>query len=298
MWRRLVEEPAKEAALAVPALTPVADGVSRKVQAQYEANPYPRWHRAPAAAAFPLPRMLRSLFPRLDPAKLAAPEAPRVLIAGCGTGRHAAITAQLQPHSRILAVDLSRASLAHAMRRCGELGLANIRFAQADILQLGALDERFDLIECSGVLHHMEDPMAGWRVLLSLLKPGGYMKLGLYSEAGRKDIVAAREAVRGLQMTSARQRIFGLPADHRARSVTRLRDFYSASGARDLILHVQEHRFTIPQLASAVGELGVEFLGFELHGKRIAMSLEEWDAYESANPDTFASMYQFWIRKP
>ena len=298
MWRRLVEEPAKEAALAVPALTPVADGVSRKVQAQYEANPYPRWHRAPAAGAFPLPRMLRSLFPRLDPAKLAAPEAPQVLIAGCGTGRHAAITAQLQPHSRILAVDLSRASLAHAMRRCGELGLANIRFAQADILQLGALEERFDLIECSGVLHHREDPMAGWRVLLSLLKPGGYMKLGLYSEAGRKDIVAAREAVRGLQMTSARQRIFGLPADHRARSVTRLRDFYSASGARDLILHVQEHRFTIPQLASAVGELGVEFLGFELHGKRIAMSLEEWDAYESANPDTFASMYQFWIRKP
>jgi hypothetical protein len=45
-------------------------------------------------------------------------------------------------------------------------------------------------------------------------------------------------------------------------------------------------------------ELGVEFLGFELPGKKLAMSLEQWDAYETANPDTFASMYQFWIRKP
>ena len=80
--------------------------------------------------------------------------------------------------------------------------------------------------------------------------------------------------------------------------MTSLRDFYSASGARDLVLHVQEHRFTIPLLASAIAELGVEFLGFELPGKPLDLSLEQWDAYESANPDSFASMYQFWIRKP
>lgn len=298
MWRRLVEEPANEAVLAVPALTPVEDEVSRKVQAQYEVNPYPRWHRAPAAGPFPLPRMLRSLFPQLDPAKLAAPDAPQILIAGCGTGRHAAITAQLQPLGRVLAVDLSRASLAYAMRRCNELGLRNLRFAQADILQLGRLEERFDLIECSGVLHHMHDPMAGWRVLLSLLKSGGFMKLGLYSELGRRDIVAARQIVEGLEVREARKRIFALPAAHPARNVTKLRDFYSASGACDLILHVQEHRFTMRDLEQAVAELGVEFLGFELTGKRMALSFEQWEAYEAADPQTFASMYQFWIRKP
>jgi Flp pilus assembly protein TadD/SAM-dependent methyltransferase len=298
LWRRLVEEPAKEAATEVPVITPIADAVSQKVRAQYEENPYPRWHRAPAAGAFPLPRMLRSLFPHLDPARLAAPAAPRVLIAGCGTGRHAAITAQLQPHSRILAVDLSRASLAHAMRRCTGLGLSNLRFAQADLLALGALEERFELIECSGVLHHLHDPLAGWRVLLSLLEPGGFMKLGLYSENARRHIVAARETVHGLEVRAARARILALAPDHPARTVTRLADFYCASGARDLILHVQEHRFTIPQLASAIAALGVELLGFELPGRRMALSLEQWDAYETANPDTFASMYQFWVRKP
>jgi SAM-dependent methyltransferase len=298
MWRRLVEEPAIERSTSVVALTEVRDDVSRRVQAQYETNPYPRWQRAPVPGAFPLPRMLRSLFPHVDAAKLAALDAPEILVAGCGTGRHAAITAQLQPHGRILAVDISRASLAYAARRCAELGLANIRFAQADLLELGALEERFDLIECSGVLHHMRDPLAGWRVLLSLLKPGGFMKLGLYSELARRHIVAARSKVAGLEVREARRRLFALPADDPARKVTARRDFYSASGARDLVLHVQEHRFTIPQLATAIAGLGVEFLGFELEGQKLALSLEQWDAYESANPNTFASMYQFWIRKP
>jgi len=298
LWRRLVEGPAAERALRVPALGTVEDEVSRAVQAQYEANPYPRWQRAPVPGPFLLARQLRSLFPHIDAARLAAPDAPHILIAGCGTGRHAAITAQLQPHGQVLAVDISRASLAYAMRRCAELRLANVRFLQADILQLGALEARFDLIECSGVLHHMREPMAGWRLLLSLLKPGGFMKLGLYSELARRHIVAARAEVAGLDVREARRRIFALPADALARKVTTLRDFYSASGARDLVLHVQEHRFTIPRLASAMAELGVEFLGFQLRGKRLAMPLGEWDAYESANPDTFASMYEFWIRKP
>jgi Flp pilus assembly protein TadD/SAM-dependent methyltransferase len=298
LWRRQAEEPAAERALRVPALGSVADEISRAVQAQYEANPYPRWQRAPVPGAFPLGRMLRSIFPHADPAKLVAPDAPQILIAGCGTGWQVAVSAQLQAHGQVLAVDISRASLAYAMRRCAELGLANIRFAQADILQLEALAERFDLIECTGVLHHMREPMAGWRVLLSLAKPGGFMKLGLYSELARRHIVAARAEVAGLDVRAARQRIFALPADALARKVTTLRDFYSASGARDLVLHVQEHRFTIPQLARMLTELGVEFLGFELPGKKLAMSLEQWDAYETANPDTFASMYQFWIRKP
>lgn len=310
LWRRLVDEPRAEAELgpAIAALTAVEDEVSRKVQAQYEANPYPRWHRAPAAAPRPLRRMLRSLFPHLK--NLEVSENPEVLIAGCGTGRHAAVTAQLQPLGRVLAVDVSRASLAYAVRRCSELGLANVRFAQADILQLGALAERFDLIECSGVLHHMADPLAGWRVLLSLLERGGVMKLGLYSELGRRRIAAARALVAGLGVREARRRILALPAGHPAREVTALRDFYSASGARDLLLHVQEHRFTVPQLARAIDALGVEFLGFEFPDKTVprayrsrfpddpaARSFDNWARFEQEHPDTFASMYQFWIRQ-
>ena len=73
----------------------------------------------------------------------------------------------------MLAVDLSLSSLGYAQRKAREMGLSGIEFAQADLLELGATGRSFDVVECSGVLHHMADPFAGWRMLLSLLRPGG-----------------------------------------------------------------------------------------------------------------------------
>ena len=78
------------------------------------------------------------------------PGKPRILVAGCGTGQHAIATAQQYPGASVLAVDLSLASLAYAKRKTLELGLTDIEYRQADILALDGLQERFDLIECSG----------------------------------------------------------------------------------------------------------------------------------------------------
>jgi tetratricopeptide (TPR) repeat protein/SAM-dependent methyltransferase len=322
LWRRQVDEPRTEAALQaeIPALTPIQDQVSHAVQRQYEENPYPRWHRVPAslAAPFPARQVLRTLFPQLDMSRLRVPDAPHILIAGCGTGYQAAVTAARNPGSRILAVDLSRTSLAYAMRRCRELRSANIRFAQADILQLDAIPERFEVIECAGVLHHLREPLDGWRVLASLLKAGGVMKLGLYSEIARRGVVAARELIarRGLHadlagIRAARQLVLAQPEGSAERTVAHSYDFYCASGARDLMLHVQEHRYTTAQLAAAIRALGLEFLGFEAIDPRAvlayrerfpadhaAASLENWGRFEEEFPDTFAGMYQFWVSKP
>jgi tetratricopeptide (TPR) repeat protein/SAM-dependent methyltransferase len=323
LWRRQIEEPAEERRLrdAIPALTPIDDATSRAVQAQYEENPYPRWHRLPASLAspFPLRRALRELLPHVDPARWRVAESPDVLIAGCGTGYQTAITAARNPGARLLAVDLSRTSLAYALRRARELGLANVRFAQADLLQLGSIAERFDLIECAGVLHHLHDPLAGWRVLVSLLKPGGVMKIGLYSELGRRGVVTARALIEAAGIGrdragigAARTLVLALPPDSPARNLTLARDFYSASGARDLLLHVQEHRFTLGALAQAIDALGLEFLGFEssdptarrLYRARFpddlqASSLANWARIEAEHPDAFAGMYQFWVaRRP
>ena len=149
---RQVREPAQEAAIAagLRSLTPISDAVSRAVQAQYEEHPYPRWLRAPSTeGAHPLALRLRMLFAHAGKAG-AVPERPSILIAGCGTGCQVAITAPPNPDSRILALDLSRASLAYAARRAQESGFRNVEFAQADILELGRLQERFDVIECPG----------------------------------------------------------------------------------------------------------------------------------------------------
>src|SRR5439155_11233681 len=133
--------------------------------------------------------------------------------------------------AKVLAVDLSRASLAYAMRKTRALGRTNIEYAQADILKLGSLEKSFDVIESSGVLHHLADPLAGWRVLLTLLRPGGFMAIGLYSEIARADIVATRAFIAGQgyrptaeDIRRCRQDL--LDAGERFKNVTASGDFF------------------------------------------------------------------------
>lgn len=95
----------------------------------------------------------------------------------------------------MLAVDLSRASLTFAKRKAQKLYVENIRFAQADTTRLDVLDERYDVIECAGVLLHMAEPEAGPKVFIGFLKPGGYVDIGLYSKLTCQHVQYFREAV-------------------------------------------------------------------------------------------------------
>jgi SAM-dependent methyltransferase len=296
---RQIDEPSEEKRIAgsLASLGGTHDAVSLKVRAQYEENPYPRWMRTPT-----LP----------DPVSPGA--SPRILIAGCGTGQHAVATALRCPGGTVLAVDLSLASLAYAKRKSAELGIANIEYRHGDILALGALAERFELIESVGVLHHMADPLAGWRVLASLRKPGGRLRIGLYSEAGRRQVVRAREliAARGFKpdVHGIRAARAVVREDAQLAQLARNEDFYSTSGCRDLLFHAHEHRFTLPQLESMIRSLKLEFLGFEFSDSgaalqryrkkfpqdSLACDLDNWHKLEQEFPDTFSRMYQFWVR--
>ncbi len=240
-----------------------------------------------------------------------------ILIAGCGTGQHPVETAQKFSGSRVLAVDLSLASLAYAQRKTRAAGLTNLDYAQADILKLGSIGRTFDVIEASGVLHHMADPMAGWRVLLSLLRPGGLMHVGFYSELARADIVAARSfiAERGYGRSAqdirrCRQELLMTMNDSRPyKNILGFSDFFSTSGCRDLLFHVQENRLTLPAIKAFLSENNLEFLGFELTPQKAEAfrrsfsadgaftDLDLWHIFETENPATFSGMYQFWIQK-
>jgi SAM-dependent methyltransferase len=317
--QRQLLEPREEARLRalVPSLDPVDDEISRAVQAQYETHPYPRWVRLGRFDhARPLSVVLGELFPLK---RLQAPADPlRILIAGCGTGSHSVRTALRFQNATILALDLSRVSLAHALRKTRELGIDNIEYMQADLLGLGRLGRTFGLIECMGVLHHLRDPLEGWRSLLGLLAQDGYLRIGLYSELGRSHIVRGQAFAKAGGYASTDDGIRRLRQDLLAAAasdadlakVTQIRDFHSLSGTRDLLLHVQEHRFTVPELARALELLGLEFLGFELPGPDAARryrarfpanpamdDLVSWQAFEESEPETFAGMYQFWTRR-
>jgi Flp pilus assembly protein TadD/SAM-dependent methyltransferase len=294
----------------------IKDPVSQLVKQQYEENPYPRWTGISMVPPQPFIECLRQEIAPNSLTVLRPIERPEVLIAGCGTGRQPIRCAVAYLNSSLTAIDLSLASLAYAKRKAHELGISNIEFIQGDLLALGNLDKTFDIIECSGVLHHMSEPENGLRVLVDLLRPSGYMKIGLYSELARQHVVAAREFVKnqGFSPTIAgiragRQALLALPDDDPAKLVSIGQDFYAASTVRDLIFHVQEHRFTLPEIARLLEKFNLEFLGFDL-GIEVknaylaehpddpgAISLTLWHQYELQNSETFFKMYNFWVRK-
>ena len=140
------------------------------------------------------------------------------------------------------------------------------------------------------------------------------MKIGLYSELARGQIVKAREKIvsLGIETSAAEIRNFReslmVSENKDYERLTSFSDFFSLSEFRDLIFHVQEHRFTIPKIQDCLNELGLKFCGFEnkdivsrfkgfhSEGSDIC-DLALWHQFEESNPDTFAGMYQFWCQK-
>jgi SAM-dependent methyltransferase len=239
-----------------------------------------------------------------------------ILVAGCGTGREAVDAALIFPAARVDAIDLSRASLAYATRKAAELRVANVFFRQADILDVARLGTSFDLIVSSGVLHHMRDPVAGLRALLAVLAPGGALKIALYSTLARAAFTEAREWARRTGFVPTPQGIRDFRAAVLARPdgdlmkqrLTESYDFYSVSQCRDLVFHVEEHTFALPELAGIFRELGLSVLRVEARGPRdidayrarfpadaAATDLANWDIVEGENPTMFSRMYVLWL---
>ena len=311
-----VRDPARERELrdSIPRLTPIEDEVSQRVQQQYEENPYPRWvHIAGQVTQIPIDQYLRDQFPTSAFAPLGKTGTLDMLVAGCGTGEIAIASVQKYSGAQALAIDLSLSSLCYAKRSTPAALSACIDYAQADILRLASIGRSFDVIDASGVLHHMADPLEGWRILLSLLRPGGLMHLGFYSEAGRHDVVAARAFIAGRgygstpdEIRRCRQELLDTPLA----SVRRFTDFFTTSECRDLLFHVQEARMTIPAIQTFIEEHRLAFVGFEFeqqaaqhYRSQFAASgwsltdLDRWHEVETKYPDTFSGMYQFWVQK-
>jgi 2-polyprenyl-3-methyl-5-hydroxy-6-metoxy-1,4-benzoquinol methylase len=314
-----VREPLEESKQrgTIPRLTSVSDQVSLRVQQQYEEHPYPRWLKVrPATTAVSIDAYLRGNFPRSSFRALGKTTGLDYLMAGCGTGQTTIEAARLIRGVKILAIDLSVACLAYAKHKAAEFGHSDIEFAQADILELHSLHRTFDVINCSGVLHHLAKPMAGWKVLLSLLRPGGFMRVGVYSEIARRNSTAARAflTARGFRPTvedirRCRQEILDLPDRNPIKIEARNSDFFTLSGCRDWLFHVQERPLTLPEIARFLSENALDFIGFSVRRAvttryaarfphdRSLTDLASWHQFEQENPRSFTGMYQFWVQK-
>jgi len=282
--------------------------VTRAVAAQYGRWPYPVWQRPNAVTLRSLADTLRTCGPDAP----ILPERPNILVAGCGTGREAMSLARLAPDAAVTAIELSETSLAVARARCA--GQANLRLLRHDLHAVAELGQRFDYIVCSGVLHHLPDPEAGWAALVGVLAPSGAMQVALYSRIARLSVAAARMRLGALMrepvsddlIREARRRLIAAPVP----GVTNSRDFFSTAGVHDLLFHVHEDCFDVPRIERAIDALRLKLLRFGLPAPEDATryrkmaphdplhrDLAAWHAYEMRNPSTFAAMYKMTLAR-
>ena len=302
----------------IPNIDLITEVTSVAVKDQYEDNPYPRWVNIGILQK----SMTISEITNLAGVQVLSHGSDslnqlEVLVAGCGTGQHSIEAAVRYANSNITAIDLSLSSLSFALRQTKELNIENINYLHGDILDLTSWENRFDVIETTGVLHHMSDPMLGWRILKRCLKPKGLMRVGLYSSLARAGLSEVKEKMGEIERPITNQKIYDYrnkvldAAGVEFEKLARYPDFFSTSELRDLLFHAQEHTFTLIEIKDMLNELDLVFCGFETvdektkeavsaggGGSESLFSLDAWHNFEQLNPLYFSGMYTFWIQRP
>lgn len=299
-------------------LSALSDEVSRSVAGQYEASPYPRWTSVPL---YPEGGgYIEHIKTHFKSGQLAFAKKPfEVLIAGCGTGRQAVSAAfDYGPNASVLGVDITKTSLGYASLMAERMGAKTLTLARGDLNAVLEFEPsfigRFHVIECGGVLHHMADPFAAWKKLVTCLAPGGIMLIGLYSSTARKNLQALKvepsfpgAGASDDALRTYRNSLYDRTGEWPGAEYLRSRDAYSMSGFRDFFLHVNEHTTSLAEIKDFLGANGLSFRGFVdlpiealrqvLPGATSPGDLSEWEIYEAQKPRAFAGMYQFWCTK-
>jgi SAM-dependent methyltransferase len=178
-----------------------------------------------------------------------------VLVAGCGTWQ-AAKYALCHPASRVVGIDISATSLDHTEQLKRKYNLTNLETRQLPIEDAAELDQQFDLIVCTGVLHHLKDPDEGLRALRSALKPDGAIYLMVYAPYGRAGVYMLQEYCRRLGIGTTTQEINdliavlkALPQHHPLLATQRgSRDFLNTDALADALLNPRDRAYSVPEL--------------------------------------------------
>jgi SAM-dependent methyltransferase len=189
-----------------------------------------------------------------------------ILVAGCGTSQ-AAKYAIRWPHARVTGIDFSATSLAKTRELKRKHNLTNLNLQQLPVERAGELDDRFDQIVCTGVLHHLVDPDAGLRALRSVLNLDGAMHLMVYAPYGRVGIYMLQDFCRRLGISASDDAIRdlvialkSLPPGHPMEAILRTApDFGDTAELADALLHPQDRAYSVPEFLEFLQGAGLAF---------------------------------------
>jgi 2-polyprenyl-3-methyl-5-hydroxy-6-metoxy-1,4-benzoquinol methylase len=231
----------------VPDLRVGGDARTTAVREFYEAAPFPGYRERETLGSLRA-RAERSEFARrLD---LAIPGDARVVEVGCGTGQMSLYLARAD--RLVVGADMTRASLGLGAKAARDFGLTQVQFVQTDLRRPGLKAGAFDVVYCSGVLHHTPDPRASFASIVGLARPGGLIVLGLYNAYARIPLRLRRMVAR---LTGHRWIPFDPVLADRQREPAR-----REAWLRDQYRHPEEHRHTLGEVRRWFAETGVDYV--------------------------------------
>jgi SAM-dependent methyltransferase len=231
----------------VPALRLPGSARTETVREFYSAAPFPgypphdsiNWLRA---------RAERSRFAGLLDA--AIPGDARIAEIGCGTGQ---MSLYLARGDRIvIGADLTRASLLLGAAAAKRFAIDKVLFVETDLTSSALRPGAFDMVYCSGVLHHTPDPRASFRHVARLVRPGGIIVVGLYNHIARIPLRLRRAVAR---LTKERWIPYDPVLDERTTEPAR-----REAWLRDQYRHPEEHRHSLAEVRSWFAENDIEYV--------------------------------------
>ncbi|HEY3308927.1 MAG TPA: class I SAM-dependent methyltransferase [Desulfuromonadaceae bacterium] len=197
------------------------------------------------------------------------PKTQRILIAGCGSFSPYPF-ALANPRADITALDISAKNIQQARLHCFLHAHLNVSFLIGDLLDQTATSGTFGLIDAFGVLHHLEDPIAGIKALAARLGEGGILRIMMYSRYARRTEESVRRAFRMLKvqdLTTAKRIVQRAPLGSRLHKfVLESAEAAFDSGLADALLHPRVQTFRIDEFIELVNQSGLEPLLFAHDG--------------------------------
>jgi len=216
----------------------------------------------------------------------------RTLVAGCGSGGEVYQNSTFYKNMEITAMDISLDRVAYAIRQHQDLGVPNINFQLGDVTQMAVPEQKFDMVIANGVIHHLNDPTRGWAALAACLRPGGLMRMSLYSGRfidllgkTRKYLNSTQQFTPPLFTTesplpqvkrpptlddirTARNLILGCEEKdlEDLKELVTSPQFYALNEFTELVFHPKVLGFTFEVIGEVLHKMGLKLVGFEFPG--------------------------------
>lgn len=193
-----------------------------------------------------------------------------ILVAGCGANAAARYSIN-NPKAKVVGIDISERSLAHSSYLKSKHSLDNLFLQRSRVEDIEKLEQTFDLIDCSGVLHHVAEPQLALRSLAKVLRSDGVIFLMLYGKYGRTGVYMLQKLFRLLNLDQTaqgvrivRQAIPAIGANHPAKPyVATAPDIGFEGGLVDTFLHRRDRAYTVGDCLELLEKAGLVLQGWK-----------------------------------